>query len=314
MGNFLNKILCCSIISDNTENTEENTEENQYLTSINNILINGYDEIGRNGKTRSIFGDSSMKFSLANGKIPIITTKKMAWKTCLRELLWFINGSTDNSILNQQNVHIWDMNSTRDFLDKQGLTNYVDGDIGPMYGFQWRHYGANYHGCKYDYKDEGIDQLQNVINLLKNPETRSSRRILMTSWNTTELDNMTLYPCHVICQFNVQDGNKLSCAFYQRSSDMFLGKPFNIASYAFLTHLLAKHCGLIAHELYCFNGNCHIYEQHLDSVKKQLLRRAYPFPTIEITAIKTNISDYTVNDFIITNYKCHKYIKAEMVA
>lgn len=311
MGNCFNIITCFTF---NIPTKSRNYEEEQYLDAIRNILYNGYDEMGRNGKTRSIFGDCSMKFSLKDGKIPIITTKKMAWKTCLRELLWFINGSTDNSILNEQNVHIWDMNSTREFLDERGLTHYDDGDIGPMYGFQWRHYGAKYYGCKYDYENNGIDQLQNVIDLLKNPETRSSRRIIMTSWNTNELDNMTLYPCHVMCQFNVQDGNKLSCSFYQRSSDMFLGKPFNIASYAFLTHLLAKHCGLEAHELFCFNGNCHIYEPHLDAVKEQLKRTPYSFPTLKIKSIKPNINDYNIKDFIISDYTCHPPIKALMVA
>jgi thymidylate synthase len=309
MGNLINNVASLFFIE-----TYENHEEKQYLTAIKNILENGYDETGRNGQTRSIFGDCSMKFSLKNGRMPILTTKKMAWKTCLRELLWFIHGSTDNTLLNAQNVHIWDLNSTREFLDKRGLSKYDDGDIGPMYGFQWRHYGAKYYGCKYNYENEGIDQLQNIIDLLKNPETRSSRRILMTAWNANELDNMTLYPCHVLCQFNVQDGNKLSCAFYQRSSDMFLGKPFNIASYAFLTHLLAKHCGLEAHELFCFNGNCHIYDSHLDAVKEQLTREAFPFPTIEIDSIRENINDYTVDDFIIRNYKCHPPIKALMVA
>ena len=171
----------------------------------------------------------------------------MAWKTCLKELLWFIKGSTSNKELQEQNVKIWNGNATREFLDSRGLSHLEENDLGPVYGHQWRFFNAEYETCMHNYKGKGVDQLQNVVNLLKNPATRSSRRIIMSAWNPCQLDQMALPPCHVMCQFNVI-GDKLSCSMYQRSGDVGLGVPFNIASYSFLTHLLAHHCGLKAHE------------------------------------------------------------------
>jgi thymidylate synthase len=227
-------------------------EEYQYLDLIENILANGHWEQGRNGKTQSIFG-GSMRFSLNDGAMPILTTKKTAWKTCLKELLWFIRGDTNTKHLQEQNVHIWDGNSSRDFLDSQGLTLYPEGIIGPSYGYQWRFFGANYNcftgkPITNDRPYHGIDQLQQIIEQLKNCETKNSRRLVMSAWNPKQMHEMALPPCHILCQFNVHDGNKLSCSMYQRSVDVGLGQPFNIASYSFLTHILAKHCGLVAHE------------------------------------------------------------------
>jgi thymidylate synthase len=291
-----------------------NHEEHQYLNVIRNILENGSWEEGRNGKTKSIFGQS-MRFSLANGTIPILTTKKTAWKTCLKELLWFIRGDTDNKLLQEQGVHIWDGNSSRDFLDSRGLHQYDEGLIGPAYGFQWRHFGGDYNFGKRDTVGEnpGIDQLQQIIDALKDPLQRTSRRLVMSAWNPLQIDEMALPPCHIMCQFNVHDGNKLSCSMYQRSNDEACGTPFNIASYSFLTHLLAKHCDLEAHEFIYFKGNCHLYEAHVEGAKMQLSREPYPFPTVTINRVCENINDYQVSDFTLHNYQHHDPIKFEMV-
>jgi thymidylate synthase len=288
-----------------------NTEEYQYINLIKDILERGTWEEGRNGRTKSIFG-SSMRFSLANGQIPILTTK-----TCLKELLWFIRGETDNKLLQDQGVHIWDGNSTREFLDSRGLTHYREGLIGPGYGFQWRNFNGTYDsltGKLLDGGNSGIDQLQQIIDALKDPKQRTSRRLIMSAWNPCQLDEISLPPCHILCQFNVHDGNKLSCAMYQRSSDEFLGQPINIASYSFLTHLLAKHCGLEAYEFVYFIGNCHIYENAIDACKLQITRTPFPFPTVSIKQVRENINDYQVDDFIIENYQCHEAIKVAMVA
>ena len=295
---------------------EENNEEQQYLNLLKSILNNGYVEETRNGVTKSIFGNS-MRFSLKNGKIPILTTKKVAWKTCLKELLWFISGETNNKILQKQGVHIWDGNSSKEYMNSIGLCNYTDGMLGPIYGYQWRHYDAFYDirtGKTIDESIKGIDQLQYIIDQLKNPETRTNRRLIMTAWNPCQLKQMALPPCHVMCQFNVHDGNKLSCAMYQRSCDVPIGSPFNIASYSFLTHLLAKHCGLEAHEFIYFMGNCHIYEEHIEPIKEQILRTPLDFPTLEIVNKRENINDYIVSDFKINNYQSHEVIKMKMVA
>jgi len=295
-----------------------NLEEMQYLNLIQKILHRGTMEQGRNGNTLSVFGES-MRFSLENGKIPILTTKKTAWKTCLKELLWFVRGETDNKLLQQQGVHIWDGNTTREFLDSRGLHLYPEGMIGPGYGYQWRNFGASYNcftgkSLDAEHPFDGIDQLQNIIYQLKNPETRNSRRLIMTAWNPKQLDQMALPPCHIMCQFNVHDGNKLSCAMFQRSNDECCGTPINIASYSFLTHLLAKHCGLEAYEFIYFKGNCHIYEEHIEGAKIQLLRDPFPFPTISIKETRENINDYQVEDFEIHDYQHHPQIKFQMVA
>ena len=269
-----------------------------------------------------------MRFSLANGQIPILTTKKTAWKTCLKELLWFIRGDTDNKLLKAQGVHIWDSNSTREFLDSRGLQNYEEDELGPIYGYQWRHFNAPYITNKekkfaeglpeneqayYNVKG-GVDQLQQIIDALKDPAQRTSRRLIMTAWNPCQLEQMGLPPCHVMCQFNVHDGNKLSCMMVQRSVDAVLGQPFNIASYSFLTHLLAKHCGLEAYEFVHFMGNCHLYENAIEAAELQITRQPFPFPTVSIKQVRENINDYQVDDFILENYQSHEAIKVAMVA
>jgi thymidylate synthase len=285
-------------------------EEYQYLNMVQHILENGVWEEGRNGKTKSIFGHS-MRFSLKDGKIPILTTKKTAWKTCLKELLWFIRGETNNKILKEQGVHIWDANGSREFLDSRGLINYEEDELGPIYGWQWRRFNLPYESS---FNEGGIDQLQQIINALKDPNQRTSRRLIMTAWNPCQLDQMALPPCHILCQFNVHDGNKLSCMMTQRSCDFFLGSCFNIASYSLLTHLIAKHCGLQAYEFVYFMGNVHLYENAIDAAKLQITREPFEFPTLSIRQIKENINDYQVEDFEIHNYKHHEVIKVAMIA
>ena len=310
-GDLFNSTKVSDNIFDATN--ANNSEEYQYLNLIQNILDNGTWETGRNGRTKSIFGHS-MRFSLANGKIPILTTKKTAWKTCLKELLWFIRGETDNKLLQDQNVHIWDGNSSREFLDSRGLTSNPEGILGPIYGRQWRNFNAPYDNQTGKALGKGVDQLQQIIDQLKDPVQRASRRLIMTAWNPCQLDQMALPPCHIMCQFNVHDGNKLSCCMMQRSNDEACGTSFNIASYSFLTHLLAKHCGLEAYEFVYFKGNCHIYEEHIEGMKLQIKRKPFPFPTLNIKEVNENINDYQVDDFVVTGYQHHEPIKFQMVA
>jgi thymidylate synthase len=292
------------------ETGEINQEEMQYINLVKDILNKGNVEVGRNGTTISLFG-ASMRFSLKDDRIPILTTKRVAWKTCLKELLWFISGKTNNNILKEQGVHIWDGNASQEFLESRGLDHYMDGELGPIYGHQWRHFNAEWTGDG-DYSGKGIDQLQEIIDQLKNPQTRTSRRLIMTAWNPCQLANMALPPCHIMCQFNVHGGNQLSCALYQRSGDVGLGICFNIASYSFLTHLLAKHCGLEACEFVYFLGNAHIYDDHVDAMKEQILRQPFDFPKVEIKQMRENINDYELSDFEISGYKSYDKIKMNM--
>ena len=288
-------------------------DENQYLKLVSDVLTEGVMEDGRNGKVLTVFG-SAMHFSLKDNTIPLLTTKKLAWKTCLRELLWFIRGQTSNEVLKKQNVHIWDGNASREFLDSRGLTNLKENDLGPIYGHQWRHFNAKYSDCNTDYKDQGFDQLDYIIKCLKDTKERNSRRLVMSAWNPCQIDEMALPPCHVLCQFNVTDGNKLSCSLYQRSCDLGLGVGFNIASYSFLTHLIAHHCNLEVLDFYYYLGNCHIYEQHIEPLREQIIREPYKFPKIVIKNKYEDIISYNVDDFEILDYEFHPLIKMEMIA
>tara|TARA_Y100000389_G_scaffold125739_1_gene123099 strand:- start:5480 stop:6367 length:888 start_codon:yes stop_codon:yes gene_type:complete len=286
-------------------------DENQYVNLIKDILNYGVLVNGRNGGALTVCG-SSMHFSLENNVLPLLTTKKLAWKTCLRELLWFISGSTSNTILQNKKVKIWNDNASREFLDSRGLTNLDEGDLGPVYGHQWRHFNAQYTNCNDDYKNKGVDQLEYIINQLKDPKARYSRRLVMSAWNPCQLDEMALPPCHILVHFNVLPPNKLSCSLYQRSGDVGLGVPFNIASYSFLTHLIAKHCNLEAYEFIYHLGNCHIYDDHIEPLKSHLDRPPYTFPTIDIKCKHENIEDYVETDFEIKNYQSHETIKMKM--
>lgn len=302
-----------SLINNKQRHNKNNVlhDENQYLNLIDDILEENEEFIGRNGRTYAVYG-SAMHFSLDNNIVPFLTTKKLAWKTCLRELLWFIKGDTSNKRLKDQKVHIWDSNGSREFLDSRGLTNYEEDDLGPIYGFQWRHFNAKYNDCDTDYTDKGIDQLNYIIEQLKNPETRNSRRLVMSAWNPCQIDEMALPPCHILCQFNVSKNNKLSCALYQRSGDVGLGVPFNIASYSLLTHLIAHHCGLVAHEFIHYLGNTHIYDDHVEGLKVQCQRNPYEFPLLKILRLCDKIDDYNEDDFKIDGYNYHDNINLLM--
>lgn len=294
----------------NKEGIEIIHDENQYLNLIKFLLEKGTLVSGRNGNVITSIG-CPMHFDLTNSTIPILTSKKMAWKTCLKELLWFISGSTNNKILQEQGVKIWNLNASREFLDGQNLHNLEENDLGPVYGHQWRHFNAPYVDCKTDYKNQGIDQLKNIIEILKDPKERTSRRIILSAWNPCQLKEMALPPCHVLAHFNVI-GENLSCILYQRSGDIGLGVPFNIASYSFLTHLLAKHCNLKAKEFIYYLGNSHIYEEHVDNLKIQMERDIFKFPKINIKNHHLGIDDYKFEDFEIIDYQYNEEIKLKL--
>jgi len=288
-------------------------QEYQYLSLLKNIITNGLKEKGRNGITHTQIG-GMMRFSLENNSIPLMTTKKLAWGVCLKELLWFMNGDTDNRLLQKEHVKIWNGNATREFLDSRGLNHLSENDLGPVYGHQWRFWNSKYHNSNTNYTGKGIDQLQNIVDGINESKKsgESSRRLIMTSWNPEQIDEMALPPCHVLSQFHVTEGNKLSCTLYQRSADMGLGVPFNIASYSFLTHILAKHCDLEAKEFIHFIGNAHIYDDHLVSLEEQIIKEPFEPANILIKEKKYNIEDYKIDDFEIINYKYHKPIRMTM--
>ena len=289
-------------------------DETAYLDLIKRILVEGPLRETRNGLTHSIFGHH-MEFSLKDQTIPILTTKRVAWKTCFRELMWFIRGSTNNNELREKKVHIWDANASREFLDSRGLNHLEENDLGPVYGHQWRHFNAPYTNCHTDYTGQGVDQLQYIINCLKDSKQHSSRRMIMSAWNPCQLDEMALPPCHLLCQFYVRDHKYLSCSLYQRSGDVGLGVPFNIASYSFLTHLLAHHCGLEAEKFVHFIGDAHIYNQHINTLEEQITRQPLPFPKMKFKELRENIEDYDENDIDwIQPYVCLGELKMPMIA
>lgn len=282
--------------------------EKGYLNLLEKILENGKEKEDRTGTgTISLFGEQ-MKFDLRN-QFPLLTTKRTFWKGVAKELLWFIKGNTDAKLLQKDNIHIWDGNSSREFLDSRGLHHLEEGDLGPVYGFNWRHWNAEYKTCNDNYTNEGVDQLKNIINEIKtNPD---SRRLLLTSWNPSTLDEVALPACHSFCQFYVID-NTISCHMYQRSADMFLGSPFNIASYALLTYMIGHITNLEPNELIISMGDTHIYKNHVDQVKEQISRTPYDFPKLKIKRKIENIDEFTYEDFEIKDYNCHKTIKAQM--
>jgi len=298
-----------------TPKEEHEHGEQEYLRTLRNILEKGLDRGDRTGVgTRSIFG-ARMEFDISK-TVPIITTKRVFWKKVVGELLWFISGSTSVDDLHKHNIHFWDANSSREFLDKRGLVEYEEGDLGPVYGFQWRHWGAEYKGHKHDYTGEGEDQLAEVIRLLK--EDPFSRRILLSAWNVSALSKMALPPCHLMAQFYVrEEKNKerfLDCQLYQRSGDMFLGVPFNITCYSALVYMLCHITGYTPGRFVHVIGDAHIYQNHFDAVKQQLSNSPRPFPTLEIKPSHPNptIDDFELDDFTLKNYNSCKYIRAPM--
>ncbi|XP_066435712.1 thymidylate synthase [Eleutherodactylus coqui] len=283
-------------------------DEQQYLGQIRHILQHGNRKEDRTGTgTMSVFGMQA-RYSLRD-QFPLLTTKRVFWKGVLEELLWFIKGSTNAKELSAKGVKIWDANGSREFLDKQGFVSREEGDLGPVYGFQWRHFGAEYIDDKTDYTGKGMDQLQRVIDLIKN--NPDDRRIIMCSWNPKDLPMMALPPCHALCQFYVVN-NELSCQLYQRSGDMGLGVPFNIASYALLTYMIAHVTGLKPGEFVHTLGDAHIYLNHLEPLKTQLQRKPKTFPKLKILRTVENINDFKAEDFQLEGYDPHPTIRMEM--
>ena len=258
----------------------------QYHNLMKEVLEKGVQKSDRTGTgTTSIFGHQ-MRFNLAEG-FPMVTTKKLHLKSIILELLWFLKGSTDNNWLKERGVSIWNEWAA------------PDGDLGPIYGYQWRSWPAP--------NGEHIDQIAEVVETLKkNPD---SRRIIVSAWNVADIPRMALAPCHAFFQFYVADG-KLSCQLYQRSADIFLGVPFNIASYALLTHMMAQQCNLEVGDFVWTGGDCHLYSNHLEQVDLQLSRDFFPLPKLNILRKPDSIFDYEFEDFEIAGYESHPAIKA----
>ncbi|CAM3716275.1 thymidylate synthase [Polynucleobacter antarcticus] len=258
----------------------------QYHDLMRTVLAKGVQKSDRTGTgTISIFGHQ-MRFNLADG-FPMVTTKKLHLKSIILELLWFLKGSTDNNWLKERGVSIWNEWAA------------PDGDLGPIYGYQWRSWPAP--------NGKHIDQIAEVVETLKkNPD---SRRIIVSAWNVADIPRMALAPCHAFFQFYVADG-KLSCQLYQRSADIFLGVPFNIASYALLTHMMAQQCNLEVGDFVWTGGDCHLYSNHLEQVDLQLSRDFFPLPQLKILRKPDSIFDYEFEDFEIAGYESHPAIKA----
>jgi len=297
--------------------TNVNPEEMQYLDLCKEILESGAKRGDRTGTgTLSKFG-AQMRFSLRDGTLPLLTTKRTFWRGVAEELLWFISGNTNANNLSEKDVHIWDGNGSREFLDSRGLPDRAIGDLGPVYGFQWRHFGAKYIDMHTNYTGKGVDQLQSCIDkIIHNPE---DRRIILSAWNPADLDIMALPPCHMFCQFYVDvSKNELSCQMYQRSADMGLGVPFNIASYALLTHMIAHVTGRVPGEFVHVIGDAHVYLNHVDALKEQIQREPRIFPTLNIKKESgeqgnpCSIDDFKYEDFEVVGYKPHKSIKMKM--
>ncbi|XP_065188331.1 thymidylate synthase-like [Sycon ciliatum] len=284
-------------------------EEYQYLDLIETIIGTGNAKGDRTGTgTRSLFG-AQMRFNLRDGQFPLLTTKRVFWRGVVEELLWFVRGCTNAKVLSDKNVHIWDANGSRSFLDKLGHTEREEGDLGPVYGFQWRHFGAEYKDMHTDYTGQGVDQLAQVIHTIKtNP---NDRRIIMSAWNPADLGKMALPPCHLMCQFYVANG-ELSCQMYQRSADMGLGIPFNIASYSLLTCMIAEVCDLKPGDFIHTLGDAHVYSNHIQPLQEQLKREPREFPTMKIKRKVTDIEDFKLEDFELDGYKPHPKIAMEM--
>ena len=295
--------------------TKKSHGELGYLSLLRDIRDNGNIRSDRTGTgTLSVFG-RQMRFDVSEC-IPLVTTKFVSWRVVIEELLWFLRGNTDSKTLEAKGINIWRGNSTRKFLDDRGLAHYREGDIGPMYGFVWRHCGAEYRGCDADYSGKGVDQFANIIHLLKTDPF--SRRIILTSYDVASLDGGALYPCHGISiQFYVEvvnDTSYLSLHMVQRSSDTFLGLNLNVISYSVLLYIVAKLVDMKPKEVVISISDAHIYSNHLAQVNTQLSRQPYPFPKLIISddILKKDIHDWDLHDFELIGYLYHPMIKAPM--
>ncbi|XP_020288183.1 thymidylate synthase [Pseudomyrmex gracilis] len=295
--------------TDKKDQTIKEHGEYQYLRLIEKIIKSGTQKSNRTGiDTLSTFGEQ-MRFELRNDVFPLLTTKRIFWRAVVEELLWFIKGSTNSKELAAKNVHIWDENGSRDFLDSYGFTDRKEGDLGPIYGFQWRHFGAEYKDMHTDYTGQGIDQLKEVIHKIKH--SPNDRRIIMTAWNPIDIPKMALPPCHCFVQFYVSNG-ELSALLYQRSADMGLGVPFNIASYSLLIYMIAHVTGLKPGEFVHTMGDCHVYVKHINALKEQIEREPREFPKLKILRDVKDIDDFVVEDFELTDYKPYPKIYMKM--
>ncbi|MBB1269827.1 thymidylate synthase [Shewanella sp. SR44-3] len=258
----------------------------QYLTLMEHILANGAVKTDRTGTgTRSVFG-YQMRFDLNQG-FPLVTTKKCHLRSIIHELLWFLQGDTNVAYLHEHNVSIWD-----EWADDNG-------NLGPVYGAQWRSWPTQ--------SGKAVDQISQIIEQIKTQP--DSRRLIVSAWNVGELDKMALAPCHALFQFYVADG-KLSCQLYQRSCDVFLGLPFNIASYALLTMMVAQQCDLALGDFVWTGGDTHLYSNHMEQTQLQLTREPHELPTMNILRKPDSIFDYQIEDFELVNYQPHPHIKA----
>lgn len=282
--------------------------EQAYLDLLQYVLANGTEKGDRTGTgTLSHFG-AQLRFDLAEG-FPLLTTKKVHFKSIVYELLWFLSGSTHVDYLQQNNVRIWNEWAT---AEQTARFNRPAGDLGPVYGHQWRNYGATKNTDESDnnvYNDDGVDQISQLIEQIKtNP---NSRRLIVSGWNPSEASQVALPPCHTLFQFFVAD-NKLSCQLYQRSADLFLGVPFNIASYALLTHMIAQVCDLEVGEFIWTGGDCHIYQNHREQIELQLTRDLYQLPTLSLDPKVKDIFAFTFEDISVNGYESHPAIKAKV--
>ncbi|XP_078431131.1 bifunctional dihydrofolate reductase-thymidylate synthase-like isoform X2 [Wolffia australiana] len=283
-------------------------EEYEYLKLVENIIANGVQKDDRTGTgTLSLFG-CQMRFNLRRS-FPLLTSKKVFWRGVVEELLWFISGSTNANVLREKGIHIWDGNASRQYLDSIRLDSREEGDLGPIYGFQWRHFGAKYEGMHADYTNKGFDQLLDVIDKIKN--NPDDRRIVLSAWNPSDLKLMALPPCHMFAQFYVANG-ELSCQMYQRSADMGLGVPFNIASYSLLTCIIAHVCGLVPGDFVHVLGDAHIYSTHVRPLQEQLKKQPKPFPVLKINPEKRDIDSFVSSDFQLIGYDPHQKIEMKM--
>ncbi|XAR72795.1 Dihydrofolate reductase [Bertholletia excelsa] len=286
----------------------EKHEEYLYLRLVQDIISNGISKDDRTGTgTLSKFG-CQMRFNLRKS-YPLLTTKKVFWRGVVEELLWFISGSTNAKLLQEKGIHIWDGNASREYLDSVGLVDREEGDLGPIYGFQWRHFGARYTDMHADYTGQGFDQLLDVINKIKN--NPHDRRIILSAWNPSDLKLMALPPCHMFAQFYVANG-ELSCQMYQRSADLGLGVPFNIASYALLTCIIAHICDLVPGDFVHVIGDTHVYRNHVRPLQQQLQKLPKPFPILMINPQKKDIDSFVAADFKLIGYDPHQKIEMTM--
>lgn len=283
----------------NLDSVGKNLDEYEYFRLVNDILKKGKFKPDRTGTgTISLFG-AQMRFNLRDKTMPLLTTKRVFWRGIVEELLWFIGGCTDSCVLRDKKVHIWDANGSKEFLTKLGLGHREEGDLGPVYGFQWRHFGANYVDKKTDYSNQGIDQLRDLIERIKkNP---FDRRLILTAWNPKDIPIMALPPCHCLAQFYVNDG-ELSCQLYQRSADAGLGVPFNIASYSLLTHMIAHLTDLEAGDFVHTIGDAHVYKDHVESLEEQLKRTPTDFPKVNFRRKIEDIDDFKFEDIELIGY------------